>query len=133
MNKIDWPYILEGKNTDSYIEIILAKTSAILGKIAPMKKLTKREAKVKQVSWLTIGILKSTSGRDALQKKVRKEKDPEKKVTLFSLNKTKHNTIVTLMCSSKKKYFQKYQSNAKNISNITFLKKPFIAQYINFC
>ena len=38
LNKIDWPHILEGKNTDSHIEIILAKTTAILGKMAPMNK-----------------------------------------------------------------------------------------------
>ena len=37
-------------------------------------KLTKREAKVKQVPWLTMAILKSISVRDALHKKFPKEK-----------------------------------------------------------
>ena len=119
LNKIDWPHILEGKNTDSHIEIILAKTTSILDKMAPMKKLTKREAKVKQVPWLTMGILKSISGRDALHNKFLKEKNSEKKAALFSLYKIKRNIIVTLIRSSKKKffqnYFQEYQSNAKKI------------------
>ena len=75
LNKIDWSSILEGKNTDSHIEIILARTTAILDKMAPMKKLTKREDKIKQVPWLTMGILKSISGRDALHNKFLKEKN----------------------------------------------------------
>ena len=49
LNKIDWLQVLNDKNTDSKIEIIFAKTTALLDKITPMKKLTKREAKVKQV------------------------------------------------------------------------------------
>ena len=91
-----------GKNSDSQIEIILAETTIILDKIAPIKKLTKREAKVKQVPWLTMGILKSISGRDSLHKKFLREKNPAKKATLFSMYKIKRNMIVSLIRSSKK-------------------------------
>ena len=105
------------KKSDSQIEIILAETTTILDKIAPVKKLTKREAKVKQVPWLTMGILKSISGRDSLHKKFLREKNPAKKATLFSMYKIKRNMIVSLIRSSKKihyqNYFQKYQSDAK--------------------
>ena len=100
MNKIDWIQILEGKNSDSQIEIILVETTTILD--APVKKLKKREAKVKQVPWLTMGILKYISGRDSLQKKFLREKNPAKKATLFSMYKIKRNMIVSLIRSSKK-------------------------------
>ena len=117
MNKINWSQILHGKNTDSQIETILANTTALLDKMAPIKKLTKREAKAKQVPWLTMGILKSIGGRDSLHKKFLKEKNLDKKATLFSLYKIKRNIITDLIRSSKKifyqNYFQLHQSNAK--------------------
>ena len=117
LSKIDWLRVLDGKNADSKIETILAETTALLDKMAPFKKLTKKEANSKRTPWLTIGLLKSISGRDSLHKKFLKEKNPTKKATLFSLYKTKRNIINSLIRSSKKlfyqNYFQEYQSNAK--------------------
>ena len=122
LSKIDWPHILNGKSSDSKIETILAETTALLDKMAPFKKLTKREGSAKQNPWLTIGILKSIGGRDSLHKKFLKEKNPTKKATLFSLYKTKRNIINNLIRSSKKlffqNYFQEYQSNAKKSGKV---------------
>ena len=116
-SKINWIRVLDGKNCDSKIETILAETINLLDKLAPIKKLTKREANAKQVPWLTMGILKSIGGRDSLHKKIFKGKNPTKKATLFSLYKIKCKIITNLTRSSKKmhfqKYFQEYQSNAK--------------------
>ena len=68
LSKIDWPHILNGKSTKiSKIETILAKTTTLLDKMAPFKKLTKREANAKQNPWLTTGQLKSIGVRDSLE------------------------------------------------------------------
>ena len=117
LNKIDWLQILHGKDTDSKMESILTITNQILDKMAPLKKLTRREANVQQVPWLTMGILKSISARDLLHKKFLREKNLVKKNSLFSLYKIKRNMITNLIRSSKKNfyqnYFQEHQSNAK--------------------
>ena len=48
LDKINWPLILDGKNADSKIESILAEITALLDKMAPFKKLIKKEANAKQ-------------------------------------------------------------------------------------
>ena len=74
LDKINWDILLEGKDADSRIQLILTKTTEILDKLAPIRKLTKREANLSQVPWLTRGILKSMNSRDNLHKKYLKEK-----------------------------------------------------------
>ena len=109
--------------------------TTILDKIAPVKKLTKREAKVKQVPWLTMGILKSINGRDSLHKKFLWEKIQAKKATLFSMYKIKRNMIVPLIRSSKKtlpKLFSKISIGCqKNLREETVKFSMFINKSVH--
>ena len=78
LDQINWDILLEGKDADSRIQLILTKTTEILDKLAPIRKLTKREANLSQVPWLTRGILKSMNSHDNLHKNIQRKKAPRK-------------------------------------------------------
>ena len=57
--KIDWDILFRDKNCDEKITTFLKNINCLLDKMAPLKKLSKREMELKQKPWLTSGILKS--------------------------------------------------------------------------
>ena len=118
LDKINWDILLEGKDADSRIQLILTKTTEILDKLAPIRKLTKREANLSQVPWLTKGILKSMNSRDNLHKKYLKEKNAKKRISLYTLFKTKRNIIVSLIRVSKIMWNLKFLSLVKHFVSI---------------
>ncbi len=76
--------------------------------MAPLKKLSKKDAALQNKPWITSGILTSMKKRDIFHKDFATEKDPTKKARLGAIFKSYQNLIVTLLRKSKKKYFTDY-------------------------
>ena len=88
----------------------------ILDKHVPLKKLNKKELRLRTKPWITHGLIKSIKRRDNLLRKFIKTKDIEKKNDIHSRYKILRNQIVAITRKSKKLHFQKYFfDNAKNI------------------
>ena len=66
---------------------------------------------LKRSPWLTIGILKSMKSRDETHNKFLKTKYPLRKETLSRDFKNKRNLIVSLIRSSKEKYYNDFLLN----------------------
>ena len=64
--------------------------------MAPLKKLSKKDAALQNKPWITSGILTSMKKRDILYKDFATEKDPTKKARLGAIFKSYRNSIVTL-------------------------------------
>ena len=84
-----------------------------------MKKLNKKDLRLKAKPWITPGILKSIKRRDKLLRKYIQLKDSIRKNEIHTQYKLLRNQIIALIRQSKKNYYQQYFSdNAKDI------KKP---------
>ena len=81
----------------------------VLNKHAPLKILSKNEAKLKLKPWVTKGILKSITLREKNHSKYLKNKDP----FYYERYRIYRNKINHLLKDSKKLYFQKYFSDFK--------------------
>jgi len=113
--EFDWEELFRNKNCDDKINIFLKNINCLLDKMAPIKKLTKKEIELKQKPWLTSGILKSIKTRDDIYKKFLLAKDPLRKQNLLRDFKNKRNVITTLICSSKSQYYKNYfNDHSKN-------------------
>ena len=108
--EIDWKSLFHDKNCDEKVEIFLKHITCLLDKMAPFKKLSKKEIELKQKPWLTSGILKSMKTRDNLYKKFMLAKDPLRKQNLLRDFKIKRNLITSLVRSSKSEYYKNYFS-----------------------
>ena len=84
-----------------------------LDKINDIRKLTKKENRLKLNPWITRGILKSMRDRDKIYKQFTKETDATKKNDIFVLFKKKRNLITTLLRRSKTNYYASFLSNTK--------------------
>ena len=158
LGRIEWNSLFKDKTVNDQVKIFLDKINVILDIMAPIRKLSKRENKLKLNPWITKGLLKSMSDRDKLYKQFIKETDANKKQDLFITFKKKRNLIITLLRRSKSNYFaaffEEHKNNAKrtwegirdivNLSkknktcpntlifnNKTFLKKDDMAEAFN--
>ena len=103
--EINWKTLFYDKNCDEKVAIFLKNINSLLDKMAPYKKLSKKEIEIKQKPWLTTGILKSMKSRDNLYKKFMLAKDPLRKQNLLRDFKIKRNLITSLVRSSKSEYY----------------------------
>ena len=104
LKRIDWNSSFRNKNVNDQVKILLDKVNDILNVMAPIRKLSKREIKLKQNPWITQGLLKSMRDRDKMYKQFTKETDPVKKHGFFTTYKQKRNLIITLLRQSKASY-----------------------------
>ncbi len=85
--------------------------------MAPVKKLTKKEAGLKQRPWITKDILNSMSERDIFYKAFIKEKNITLRENKYALFKIQRNSVTSELRKSKKDYygafFEKHKSNIK--------------------
>ena len=104
--------------------------------MAPISKLTRKEMNFKRSPWLTIGILKSMKSRDETHNKFLKTKDPLRKETLFRDFKNKRNLIVSLIRSSKEKYYNdffiEYANNAKKLGKELEILSKFLRKIAHY-
>ena len=141
INRIDWTPLFNNRSVNAQVRIFLDKIDDILNVMAPIRKLTKREQKLKVNPWITSGLLKSMRDRDKLYKQFTKETDQVKKNDIFTIFKKKRNLIITLLRRSKSNYyasfFNEHKRNAKmtwegirNIINISKKNNTFPTKLI---
>ena len=120
LKRIDWNSSFRNKNVNDQVKILLDKVNDILNVMAPIRKLSKREIKLKQNPWITQGLLKSMRDRDKMYKQFTKETDPVKKHGFFTTYKQKRNLIITLLRQSKASYFASFFEENKNDAKKTW-------------
>ena len=141
ITRIDWSPLFKNKSVSIQVRLFLDKINDILDVMAPIRKLTNREQKLKVNPWITSGLLKSMRDRDKLYKQFTKEPDQVKKNDIFTIFKKKRNLIITLLRRSKSNYyasfFNEHKRNAKktwegirNIINISKKNNTFPTKLI---
>ena len=109
LNSVNWSEIVDPDiGTDLSFNRFYYKIEKLLDEMAPVKKLTRKEAGLKRSPWITNGILKSMNHRDYLYKKFTLENDPSIKLTLKNSYNVYRNRIIALLRVSKKQYFSNY-------------------------
>ena len=84
----------------------------------PYEKVTKYKLKFKEKPWISSGLQKSISIKNAILKKYITKKHPYNKEELHHKYKNFRNIIATLPKKNKQNYFIKYfESNIKNLKN----------------
>ena len=86
----------------------------LLDEMAPYKKLSTKELKLKLKPWITNEIQEEIFKRDKLLKKSVKSKDDSKRNVLYNAYKKKRNEVTNLKRISKKEYYTKYFEKFKN-------------------
>ena len=88
----------------------------IIDKHAPLKKLNKKELKLREKPWITPDIIKTIKIRDKLLRSYIKANEGKHKEQLHKEYKKCRNKIVSMIRNSKKMHFQNYfAENAKDI------------------
>ena len=108
LRNIDWDTLLNGKNSNDSLEIFYKTIEKLLDEMAPVKKLSKKEANLKMRPWITINILKDMNERDSILKQCSKEKDVTVKETLFKLYQSKRNKVISDIRNSKGDYYHNF-------------------------
>ena len=119
--QINWTNVLNNDNTNvnNQYNNFLLTINNILDKHAPFKTLNKKELKLKQKPWVSLGIQKSMKIRDKFHKKYIKEKNKLTKNDYHCTYKKYRNKIVELLRISKTNHYKKYfEENKNNIKNI---------------
>ena len=107
--KTDWSEITSGRlGTENAYQLFYDKIVTLLDQMAPYRKLTKNETRLKQRPWITKGLLVSMRKRDDLLKRMSKEKNPILKLQLDDSYKKYRNSITMLLKQSKKNHFSAY-------------------------
>ena len=120
LSKIDWNSSFKDRSVNDQVKFLPDKINDILNVMAPIRKLTKRENRLKLNPWITSGILKSMRDRDKIYKQFTKETDVAKKNNFFVLYKKKRNLITTLLRRSKANYYASYFEEHKNNAKKTW-------------
>ena len=117
-SKINWDSVINTPKEDpNFSYNSFEKTlNSIIDKYIPLKKITKKEIKLKCKPWITKGIRKSIQRREKLYKKFIKSKNQKSKDEFHQNYKELRNHIVTIIRESKKLHFKKYFT--ENINNI---------------
>ena len=94
-------------------------TNKIIDNLAPLRKITNKEYKLKSKPWITKGILKSIGIRDSIYRRLMKAKNQIRKENLQHRLRHYKNKIKNLIRSSKHNYFKKYfAENNKNAKKL---------------
>ena len=109
-------HLLNSENTESAYKYFHEKYLFLLNKYAPLRKLTKKENKLKQNPWMTQGILKSISKKRKLFKKFKCSKLRDKDSNATYKNYKSYNDMINkLIKKCKRDYYQQYfQTHMKN-------------------
>ena len=93
LTNIDWNEI-NNANTDTNQSFskFFKKIEKLLDETAPIRKLSKKEMRLKERPWITNGILTSMKERDSLYKEFTNEKDPIKRNAVHAC----YNIIIIL-------------------------------------
>ena len=112
--------LLNGSNTDDSSNIFLTKFRSVLDKHAPMRKLSKREVKLKHNPWLTTGLLKSIQKKRTLFLKLKKLKIANKNADDVHKKYKSYNDLINkLKKKCKKDYYQNYfNENCRNSKKV---------------
>ena len=119
--EIDWNSVVNVENCDpnksfnSFYESI----NRLLDKHMPLRKITKKEHKMKFKPWITNDILNKIKAKNKLFNRYTKCKNPVLKTDIFSLYKHHRNQLVEIIKLSKKDFYQNYfTENNKNLRKI---------------
>ena len=117
LNRIDWDKIF-GTITcpNQLIDRFLQTLNEVLDIMAPVKKLSKKEASLRIKPWITKGIITSIKVRDKLYHRYLAAKSPINKSLLLDKYIQYRNLIVTLTRLSKKNHYKLFfDQNKTNI------------------
>ena len=118
---VNWKNVinLEKNDVNHSLQSFFDPVNDLLKIHAPYKKVKKYKLKFKEKPWISSGLQKSISIKNANFKKYINKKDPHMKEELHQKYKNYRNTIATLMKKSKQNYFTKYfETNIKNLKGI---------------
>ncbi|MCH2405870.1 MAG: reverse transcriptase family protein, partial [Nitrosopumilus sp.] len=116
----DWPSALKLHKNDPNLafEGLQVTIDTLVDKYLPIRKMTKKEVKLKQKPWITNEILRLMKERDKLYKKFIKAKNEVIKASYHKKYKSLRNQIVTLCRLSKKDHYQRlFSDNSDNLRN----------------
>jgi len=114
LNAINWDYD-NSTNVNEDASHFLQKTNDIIEKLAPARKITNKEYKLKSKPWITPQIVKQTKKRDQMYKRLMKSNNQIVKNDLKSRLRHLKNEIKNELRSSKKDYLNKYfTENSQN-------------------
>ena len=107
VNVVDWQNIMSGSaDCDSMFQTFHQTLVQIIDEHAPLRKLSKRELKLKRKPWITNAIRKSIQIKDKLLKTYLKTKSQE----IYTKYKKYRNKLKHLVNISKKRYYNDYFS-----------------------
>ena len=107
--RINWAQ-LETMDTENAFNFFYKNYYDILNTMAPLKKMTHNEQRLKLRPWISKGILKSIKVRNSLYKQMAINNSPE----ITSKYKQYRNLIVTLQKRSKELYYKSFFEKNKN-------------------
>ena len=120
-NTLNWKEILsvDKNDSESSFNCFLDNFNILFDKHVPLKKLTKRQIKLRNKPWVTSGLLTSMKIRDSILCDLNNTSDSDLKAFLHSRYKFYRNRIVSLLRLSKKIHFNVYfKENSKNLRKI---------------
>ena len=88
LRNINWNNILKPEMKTNDCLNLFYNTTKLLDEMAPFKRLTKKEVSLKQIPWITTGILISMKKRDCLYKDMTKETNNHSQYSPTSTNIT---------------------------------------------
>ena len=115
-NQIDFNY-LENSDSDinSKFDRFLKDLNTLTNKHAPIKKLSRKEKKLKDKPWMNKRILKMMRIRDRISQKLKKQQNPD----ILNLYKKFRNHVSNELKESKARYFHNYFStNSRNMEKL---------------
>ena len=119
LNRVNWEEILCLNQKDPNLSMNnLYKTLVyILDEHAPYRKISKREAKLKQKPWIDKEILKQMNKRDKILHKYQKSSNVDKKSSLYEEYKSLRNVVTKMKRDAKKNYYKEFfETNRTNLS-----------------
>ncbi|MEM6812720.1 MAG: hypothetical protein AAF549_09675, partial [Pseudomonadota bacterium] len=120
-NDLNWKEILSVDKNDSEASFnsFLDNFNSLFDKHVPLRRLTKRQIKLRNKPWITNGLLTSMKIRDSILCDLNNTADSNLKAFLQSRYKFYRNRIVSLLRLSKKIYFNVYfKENSKNLGKV---------------
>ena len=111
--EVDWMTVFSNSEDDNFIfSSFLDNLTELVGKHVPLKKLSKRKAKLLSKPWITKGVCVAIKRKNKLYMN-------SKNAYYFSKYKFYRNKIKHLILLSKNSYYPNYfQNNSNNIKNI---------------
>ena len=113
---INWHEVMsvELADTNHSFDMFYKKITDVLDTHVPLKKLNKKEMRIRAKPWITPDIIKSIKVRDKFLRKYIAAKELDYKNRLHIHYKTLRNRIVSDIRKSKKEHYQKYFTDSAN-------------------